>query len=333
MNHRLLLFAMAVCAAVHPLDAADPAAGPILQSVPPKPDEPVAVVNGKAIKRKDLDDRVQRALTQYGEAGKNLPVAQLKVLEAAELDQIITRELVLQAAGKSVATNLDTRVQAQIDRIKTQFGGDEGMTKALQTQGLTVDRLRTEMRDDLIVRDSLNGLVDGQIKIADDEIKTFYDSNRDRFQRPEMAKASHILIMVPADAPDKVKAEKKAKIEAARERVKKGDKFADVAREVSEDPGSAPKGGDLGEFPRGAMVPEFDKAAFELKLNEMSDIITTQFGYHILIVTDRQPTRLVPLEEAKLNIEQFLKQRKGNAIVQQYVKDLQAKAKIDRLLK
>lgn len=297
------------------------------------PNDVVARVNGKEIRRKELDVRVQRIVKSLGDTGQTLPPEHVKNLEMGELDQMISRELVLQEGSANPSTNLDARVQAHMDELKTRLGGAEAMTKVLTEQGFSVAQLERDLRDEFIVRDTLDALVESQIKLTDDEVKTFYDSQRERFNRPATARASHILIRVPADATDEVKKEKRAKIDAARERLKKGEKFADVAKEVSEDPGSAAKGGDLGDFARGMMVPEFDKAAFEMKLNELSDVITTQFGYHVLIVTGRQEPRLMPFEEVKDNIREFLKKRKGNAVVQEHVKALVAKAKVEKLLK
>jgi len=129
-----------------------------------------------------------------------------------------------------------------------------------------------------------------------------------------------------------VKKEKRSQIEAALALVKGGSKFADVAKKVSEDPGSAENGGDLGYFPRGRMVPEFDTAAFSLKTNEISGVITTQFGYHILQVTGRKPAGTMSFDEVKDKLTDYLKQRKGSEVTRTYVAELRGSAKVEVLL-
>jgi peptidyl-prolyl cis-trans isomerase C len=141
-----------------------------------------------------------------------------------------------------------------------------------------------------------------------------------------------VLILVPAGSTDDVKKEKKAKIDATRERLVKGEDFAVVAKEVSEDPGSAAQGGDLGFFGRGMMVPEFEKAAFSLKAGEISEVVTTQYGHHILKVTGNKPAGEIPLEEAREQLRQFLVQQKSETVAEAQIAELRQAAKIDVLL-
>lgn len=129
-----------------------------------------------------------------------------------------------------------------------------------------------------------------------------------------------------------MKKEKRAQIDAALALVKGGSKFADVAKKVSEDPGSAENGGDLGFFPRGRMVPEFDTVAFTLKSNEISSVITTQFGYHILQVTGQKTAQTMPFDEVKDKLADYLKQRKGAEVTHTYVANLRSAAKVEILL-
>jgi peptidyl-prolyl cis-trans isomerase C len=163
-------------------------------------------------------------------------------------------------------------------------------------------------------------------------VRAFYDKNPDQFKQPETVRASHILIRVTADASDTVKKEKRTQIDSVRTLVKNGEKFADVAKKFSEDPSSAVNGGDLGFFGRGQMVPEFDTAAFSLKTNEISEVITTQFGYHVLMVTDRKPAQTIPFDQVKEDLAKYLKQRKGADITRDQVASLRKAAKIEILL-
>jgi parvulin-like peptidyl-prolyl isomerase len=115
--------------------------------------------------------------------------------------------------------------------------------------------------------------------------------------------------------------------------VKNGEKFADVAKKFSEDPGSKDMGGDLGQFPRGRMVPAFDEVVFTIATNTLSDVVTSPFGYHVIWVTERKPAHLASLDEVKEDIENYLQAQKGQKVAMEYAKELRDKAKVDVLIK
>jgi peptidyl-prolyl cis-trans isomerase C len=138
--------------------------------------------------------------------------------------------------------------------------------------------------------------------------------------------------MVPKDADDKVKAEKKKAIDAARSRVVGGEDFAKVAAELSDCPSKA-QGGDLGVFGAGQMVKPFEEAAFALKSNEVSQVVTTQFGYHIIKQTGNRAAEMQPFETAAPKISEFLTQRQMADAVTAYVAALRKDAKVEVLLK
>jgi peptidyl-prolyl cis-trans isomerase C len=292
----------------------------------------VARINGTEIKRKELDGAVQAMSMQMARRGRQVPLGSTAQIQHDVLDEMIGRELLLQEGKKHLPADVDQKAQAQIETVKKQFGGDEQFKDTLAQTGITPEEYAKHVHDNVIIQETIRQLVDKEVKVTPEEIKSFYDQNPEQFRQPERVRASHILIRVPPNASDDVKKEKRAQIEAARSLVKAGDKFADVARKVSEDPGSAAKGGDLDFFPRGAMVPEFDAAAFSLKTNELSGIITTQFGYHVLLVTDRKAAQTVPFDQVKEELGQFLKQRKGNDVARNHVAELRKTAKVEVLL-
>jgi peptidyl-prolyl cis-trans isomerase C len=336
MNLRSFIVALATVLLASSLQAENktkPAPQPAPAPAASGPDEVVARVNGKDIKRKELDAAAQGYLAQLAQRGQRVPPEQFPRIEYDLLDQLISRELILQEGRSTKITNLDEQVKLQLSTVKKQAGGDEAFASALKDGGLTEQDYAGRVRDSIIVRETIQKVVDSKVHITPEQVKSFYDQNRDKFVQPEQARASHILIRVPADASDKIKAEKHAQMELIRTRLKQGEKFADVAKAVSEDPGSAQNGGDLGYFGRGAMVPEFDLAVFSLKTNELSDIITTPFGYHVLIVTNRKPKHEVPFDEVKAEIEPYLKNQKGGEIAQQHVKDLRKTAQVEVLMK
>jgi peptidyl-prolyl cis-trans isomerase C len=293
-----------------------------------KPDKVVARVNGTEIKRKELDAAVQAFTFQMARRGRPLPSGQGAMVERDMLDELIGRELLRQEGSKHIPADIDKKVQEQIDEVTTQVGGEEQLKKTLAETGITPDEYAKRVRDNIIIRGAIDSAVDKEVKITPEDVRAYYDKNPDQFKQPEMVRASHILIRCAPDATDEVKKEKRTQIESVQALVKGGEKFADVAKKFSEDPGSAANGGDLGFFGRGQMVPEFDAAAFSLKTNEVSDIITTQFGYHVLIVTGHKPAQALPFDQVKDDLAKYLKQRKGTEITRDQVASLRKAAKV-----
>jgi peptidyl-prolyl cis-trans isomerase C len=333
------LFIMVVTVAWQALAVEKPkaAVGATTNAVPgavaaPATGEIVARVNGTDIKRKELDAAVRALTAQMARRGRQVSLGESAQVQYDVLEEIVGRELLLQEGRKHVPTDVDSRAQTQIETVKKQFGGEEQFKQALAETGITPEEYAERVRNNVIVQDAIQQIVEKDVKITPEEIRSYYDKNPDQFRQPEMVHASHILIRVPPGSSDEVKKEKRAQIDAARALVKSGEKFADVARKVSEDPGSAPNGGDLDFFPKGAMVPEFDTVAFSLKTNELSEVVTTQFGYHVILVTDRKPAQTVPFDEVKDKLAQVLKQRKGADAVRDHVAELRKTAKVEILL-
>ncbi|MBQ3346713.1 MAG: peptidylprolyl isomerase [Synergistaceae bacterium] len=164
------------------------------------------------------------------------------------------------------------------------------------------------------MREAIKGLT-----VSDDEARKFYDENPGMFKNPERVHARHIL--VSGD-------ETLAKVQAE---LKAGKSFDVVAKEYSIDPGSAANGGDLGEFPRGMMVPEFEKAAFELKNpGDVSEPVKTQFGWHIIKLEERIPESPMPFEQVKSRLLQELQEQKTQTVLQEKAKALEEKYKVER---
>jgi peptidyl-prolyl cis-trans isomerase C len=148
-------------------------------------------------------------------------------------------------------------------------------------------------------------------------------------KRPEAIRASHVLLRAQKDAPaDQAKAAK-AKAEEVDAKAKKGDDFAALAKEFSQDPGSAQNGGDLGFFSKGQMVPEFEKAAWGLKKGEVSDVVQTDYGFHVIKVTDRRAEGYAPIEEVRPQIKEYLTMQMTQQDLQKLAQTLRAAAKVD----
>ena len=308
------------------------AAAPAASERTANPADVVARVNGVEIRRKELDDTEQALLTQLQQRGRDLSPEKRADFDRQVLEELIGRELVLQEGRSRKLGDIEQRAQQELSMIKTKLGGEAEFTKALREAGLTEEQYIRRLRENMIIRNTINAVVEQETKVTPEEVKAYYETNRERFHQPEMVRASHILIQVPPDATSQIKTQKLAQIETVQSLLKQGGQFAELAKKFSEDTATAANGGDLDYFPRGTMVPEFDAVAFTLSTNKVSDIVTTKFGYHLLMVTDRKPAREVPFEEVKTNIEKFLLGSRGVEITRKHVQDLHAAAKIEVLI-
>jgi peptidyl-prolyl cis-trans isomerase C len=182
------------------------------------------------------------------------------------------------------------------------------------------------MMDDFTAQEYLQKSLAKDITIDDQNIKQYYEANKDKFKVPEQIRARHILVKVSSKSSEEDKKKAKVKIEELRERLVKGEDFAKLAKEYSDDPGTKKKGGDTDFFSRGKMVKPFEDAAFSLKPGAISDIVETKFGYHIIKVEDRKEARTMSLDETKESIGQYLKDELANSKSAQFIHDATEKA-------
>ncbi len=172
-----------------------------------------------------------------------------------------------------------------------------------------------------------SNLPGGKPQVTDAEVQSYYNAHKDQYQVKDQVKVRHILIAVPAGSDEKTDAAAKAKAEDLLKQIKAGGNFAELASKNSDDPGSKAQGGELGWLDRGKTVPEFDKAAFSLAPGQTSDLVKTQFGYHILQVEDKKTAHLKPLAEVKPEIVPIIEQQKAGAAEQTFASTLASDAK------
>jgi peptidyl-prolyl cis-trans isomerase C len=288
-----------------------------------------ARVNGKEIAAKMVASIVEPAL----QAGR-VPPDQRAAAYRQALDQLVMRELVMQEAQARKIAPDEAAVEREYNQARAQFKTPQEWARFLSSSGFDETGFRTELRSrqmvDAFVRQETEKHPPAAVSDAD--AKAFYDQNPTLFDSGERVRASHILIRVPEGAAPGVKKAKRAQAEAALARVRKGDDFAAMAREVSEDPGSGPRGGDLGPFGKGQMVPPFEQAAFALQAGQVSGLVESPFGYHIIKVHERMPASKVPFETVKGRIRDHLAQTQRDKAVNDLVQGLKAKAKIETYL-
>ncbi len=217
---------------------------------PNSPNYVVAEGKGLKITKKEYDDAEKQFLAMRGIDKSQVPAQVLSSMQRDIVQQLVVKQLLLKKAGSGDKKKIDEEINKQIENISARMGGQQGLEKELSKQGLTISSLKKDMEDQFLIREYLEKAIPVPPAPSEQEIKEFYDSNKESFVRPELVEASHILILVPEGSDASVKAEKKKIAEDALARVKKGEDFAVVAAEVSEDPGSAANGGKLGAFPQ-----------------------------------------------------------------------------------
>ena len=287
----------------------------------------VAKVNGAPITQVELDRALKFMLAQSN-APKELTAEQKKEANSAVLDQLISAELLYQAGKKLKITDIDKRVEAQMKLGKSKFPSTVEYEKALKESGLAEKDLEEFARKEIYINNLIDSEIASKVTITEADAKKFYDENVDKFKQPETVQASHILIGIDPKASADEKNKAKEKAAALLKRAKAGEDFAALAKGNSSCP-SAAQGGSLGYFGKGQMVPAFETAAFSLKSGEISEVVETQFGYHIIKVTDKKPAGTVPFAEAKNDIIDYLKTQKIQQDISKYVEKLRKEAKIE----
>ena len=293
--------------------------------------DPVAVVNGEKISKADLEKNFSDALAASGANAATLTSDQKMQGYRQILDGMIMEKLVDKQAA---AIQVDkAEIDAQLAKIKSQFPSEEVFQAEMKKSGLTLDQFTANLSRSIRQSKWMQSQVQGKDSVTEDDAKKFYDANTREFTNPDLVRASHILIRTPDNAtPEQLKtAENKAK--AAIVRANKGEDFGKLAGELSEEPGAAQRGGDLGYFPKDKMVPEFATAAFAMKKGDVSATpVKTKFGYHVIKVTDKKPAGTATFDEAKAQIMQFLQAQKRREIFKGIMQELRQSAKIESFL-
>ncbi len=206
---------------------------------------------------------------------------------------IATKIVELEAKSQDIKATAED-VQKEIDAIAEQYGGQEAFEQFLEMYGYSLDDIKNNIEMNL----NIKRLLEPDIKIEEDEVKAYFEANKERFDVKEQVKASHILV----DSEDKAK--------EVKEKLLAGEDFAELAKDYSIDTGNNQQGGELGFFSRGQMVQEFEDAAFSLEIGKISDPIKTKHGYHIIKVEDRKQAKEATYEENKAAIKEILFQEK-----------------------
>lgn len=291
--------------------------------------EVVATVNGQNITKQQLQELFNAAIQASGAKIGDLNSQQQLGGYTQLLQDLIMDKLVAEAASTEKVSDAD--VDAELAKIKGQFPDDKAFQEQIAQAGMTPEKLKENIRTGL----QQSRWMKSQVKspeITDDQAKTFYESNIKEFEQPETVKATHILFMVEPEAPADVVKQKEEAAAKAAERAAAGEDFTKLAKELSEEPGASESGGDLGFFPKDRMVPEFADAAFAQKVGDISKPVKTQFGWHVIKVTDKKAAGTVPFDQVKEQVVSYLKSNNQREAVQAVLNKLKESAKIETFL-
>ena len=338
---RMLILSVLAVAALN-LQAASPA--PVMGSNAPvvKADDlftNVLVATGKGfqITRAQLDDEMIYARSSAIAHGQQIGPEQMAVIEKQLLQQLIfLRALDTKAtdadktAGKDKANK---QFNEMMQVVSTNAMAAAQLDTRLKSVGLTRDQLLKQWVDraiaDAVVRRELN------INITDADAQAYYTNNPAKFEEPETAHAAHILLMTKdpdtqQDLPEAKKAEKLKLIQEILKRARAGENFSNLVAMYSEDPGSKANGGEY-TFPRGQMVPEFEAAAFSLQTNQISDVVTTMYGYHIIKLLGKNPAAKIELSKVNDDLKEMLAQQAIMKLLPDYMKKIEKDANVQIL--
>jgi peptidyl-prolyl cis-trans isomerase C len=310
-----------------PAEAAAPQPPPPPKPMPTELPDVLARVNGQPVTKFDFDRLVKNVEARNGP----VPADRRDEILRAALDQLITYTVMKQEAAARGVTVTDADIEAQVARLQANFPSEAEFKKALASRQTTLEQLKADARVDMVIKKMVDAEVEALPPATEADAREFYDKNPDQFKQGESVRASHILIMADEKADEAAKKAARTKAEALLKRARSGEDFAKLAKENSDD-GSREQGGDLGYFERGRMVPPFDEAAFKLKPGEISDVVTTPFGYHIIKLAERKPETTIPFDSIKDKVVEYLSNQKKQARADAFIAEAKKKAKIEVLV-
>jgi len=297
---------------------------PAASTKKPAANDVAVSVDGKILKKSEVEKELKGILTAQKD---KIPADRIKEAEATIkqqlMDEFIARTLLTKELEKRKIGATDKEINAQMEQIKSTLPPD--------TKLETLMKENKFFKENVILNVKVGKLISleagNKAKPSPEEISKFYNENTDKFNLPENAHVRHLLIAFAEGDSDKVKAEKKVKIEDLRKQIVGGADFAEVAKKNSDCP-SKGNGGDLGNITKGQTVKPFEDAAFSQEIKAIGPVVTTEFGYHVIQVLERNPQKIVALEEAKEKIASFLEMQKKQEVFKDLITKLRNNAKV-----
>ena len=267
---------------------------------------------------------------QVGARGDQLEL--LKELRVEAMDLIVEQELVSQAAEREGIEADQAEVDKQVEELRAIFDTDDQFRMKLEADGFTEDDYRRHVARMIAAKVYLDRIRMDVADVSDVEVERFYAENERRLTLPPQVRVRHILLKWKPLGTQDDRAAIRKQMEPILERARGGEDFAALAKEFSEDSSTRGAGGDTGLFGPGTMVPEFERAAYSLKVGEISDPVSTVFGVHILKLEERQEPRLLPLDEVREQLRDYVREEKMENAVRDKIEELRAEADIQVLI-
>lgn len=291
----------------------------------------VAVVNDDVITQGDINEVLIPIYSQYKATYSDEQLIQ-KLQEARKdiLLQMIEDKLIIQEAEKLGVSVSDEEVQDRLEQIKGQFMDEAEFQEALRSQGITLEQLKEKYRQQLIIKKLVNYEVREKVDVTPTEVAQYYQQHRQEFKEPAQVKVRTILIRKDKDeADDNEAGNEKARVrmELIKKQLELGDDFSKLAKEYSEDP-TAIEGGDMGYIKKGQMMSQIDEVIFSLDEGRISDVVETNVGYHIFMVTKKKPSSTKSFDQVRSEIEDIIFQQKAEARFNEWMDGLKEDAYI-----
>lgn len=291
--------------------------------------KPLAIVNEVPISHQDLAIEVAQLQAEMKHRNRPLSARQINRLRRQLIDNLINRELLYQRAQQMNIKIRNNWIDRALVELKAQFGSATAFDSYLANTGSTNKQIKAYIAKGLIVRRLLRREVIRRTKVSEAEMQAFFREHPEFFQRQEQVRARHILVALDKKAQPVKRGDALMRIESIQMMLAEGGDFASLAIEYSDDP-SKSRGGDLGYFERHQMVRPFSNTAFKLAPGEISDIVETQFGYHLIQVVDRIASSPMAYRNARTKIERTLRRNKEKAAAETYLAKLKRQATIVR---
>ncbi len=290
-------------------------------------------VNGAEITRSKIEQLIKPQLDSLADKTRQLPAHLVEQytqqFRQQAVERLIREELLDAKIRQANITITDAEVMSQMEEIASVQGVSlEDFIKTMAQHDHSLEQIKEDMRERLARNRFMETQWAGKINVTADDARKYHDEKPEQFKIPEQVRVSHILIKPEQGAdPNEALARARTKIEGLLKQIKDGADFAELAKENSDCP-SAPEGGDLNFFPRGKTTPAFEKVAFELQVGQISDVVETEYGFHIIKATDHEDPTDVTFEQAKEKIIEQLTAEKQSEFADEYLKKLIAEAKI-----
>jgi peptidyl-prolyl cis-trans isomerase C len=292
--------------------------------------EKAAVVNGVVISQEEYAKELGFYLQRFSRQGLQLSKEQEAKLKNDVLENLIEREILYQESQKSGIKVDKKTVDEELSDVKKRFPSEKEYKNALNTMKISENEIKNQIKRKLSINKLIDTKIAQKVIVTDEESKAFYNANQNLFKKPEQLRIGQILIKLKAGADEQKKMEAMKKIKEVQAKLKGGQDFSVLAKAYSEDDDSNTNGGDLGYLTHGQMAKPIEDAAFGMQPNEVSDIIRTQLGYHLIKVYDKKPEKILAYGEIKDLLAEHMRKEKTEKEAAKYIDELMKDAKVER---